>query len=262
MSLESYYKDHWVDIDAQRLDRYEQMFQWRDAQERLLAPADVQPGHVAVDYGCGPGFVTLELLRRVGPRGHVHAFDVNAEFLRRTASRAANEGFDAQLTTHLLTDAEIPLPAGAVHRVIAKNVMVYVDDPLATFRDFRRITQVDGLVHAIDSDFWMSVVDPVKPLAWRALMDAAGPAFRTPTIGRQLYRLAAESGFRDVKAEVVSRPDTEGRMLHFITNMAGYARLGGASEALIEEVLTTAREAVNSGTFFALNPQFMVTARV
>ena len=52
-------------------------------------------------------------------------------------------------------------------------------------------------------------------------------------------------------------------MLSFIKNTAGYAREGGKyDEEVVERVVDVASRAVEDGTFFALNPQFLVTATV
>ena len=50
------YKDHWINIDRDRLDRYERMFQWNPASSALYEPADIRPGHIVADFGCGPGY--------------------------------------------------------------------------------------------------------------------------------------------------------------------------------------------------------------
>ena len=80
MDRDSYYKDHWIEIEEDRLDRYEQMFQWSPAFETLLAPADIQENQIVGDLGCGPGFLSCQLLQKVAPSGRVHAFDVNEDF--------------------------------------------------------------------------------------------------------------------------------------------------------------------------------------
>ena len=79
---DSYYKDHWLDIEPDRLDRYEAMFKWSLTAERVLAPADVGPGQTIADFGCGPGYAAVELAKRVGAGGHVHALDINARICR------------------------------------------------------------------------------------------------------------------------------------------------------------------------------------
>ena len=87
MPQETYYKDHWVEIEPDRLDRYEAQYAWGARGNRLIDGADIRVGHVVADYGCGPGFLSVELARRVGPGGQVLAFDVNADFVARiTAS--------------------------------------------------------------------------------------------------------------------------------------------------------------------------------
>ena len=263
MGLESYYKDHWVEIEEDRLDRYEQMFQWSPAFERLLAPADIKPSQIVGDLGCGPGFLSCELLRKVAPNGRVHSFDVNKDFIERTHAKAKAVGLGDRLELHHLTSETLPIADASLDRIIAKNVMVYVDDPAHTFKEFRRILKPGGKAHAIDSDFAMVAIDPVPPSDWRALLDAAAHAFRTPNIGRKLYGLAKAAGFSSVDAQIMATPDTKGRLLNFAKNIAGYAREASTlDEQSINSILDTAEAALEDGRYFAVNPQFVVTATV
>ena len=263
MSLETYYKDHWVEIEPDRLDRYEDQFVWGERGNRLLEPAEIEARQSVADYGCGPGYVSMELARRVGPDGHVHSFDINADFVTRTREKLTAEGLDGRVTvTHLERDM-LPLEDDVLDRLVIKNVMVYVDDPLASFKEFRRVVKPGGKVHAVDSDFYMTAFDPVSPEDWRVVLDSALHAFRTPAIGRKMYGLALQAGYSDVSVQVIARPETTGRMFNFIQNMAGYAREGGMhDEATVQRVVDIAAKAVKEGTFFSLNPQFLVTATV
>lgn len=263
MSLDSYYKDHWVEIEADRLDRYEDQFVWGARGDRLLAPAQIASGHTVADYGCGPGFVSVELAKRVGETGHVHSFDINADFVARTREKVAANGFADRVTVTHLTDDMLPLADDTLDRLVIKNVMVYVDDPLASFKEFRRVVKPGGKVHAVDSDFYMTAFDPVSPEDWRIVLDSALHAFRTPAIGRKMYGLALAAGFSSVDVQVMATPETTGRMFNFIQNMAGYAREGGQhDEETVQRVVEIASKAVKEGTFFSVNPQFLVTATV
>src|SRR5512145_1529759 len=103
MGEATYYRDHWVTVEPERLDAYEEMFRWRPQLEPLLAPARLGPGLTVVDYGCGPGHLAVELARRVGPEGRVLALDLNAEFRQRTAERAAAEGLAERVTVLAVT---------------------------------------------------------------------------------------------------------------------------------------------------------------
>ena len=263
MPLDTYYKDHWVEIEPDRLDRYEDQFVWGPGRDKLLEPAAIEAGHIVADYGCGLGYVSVELAKRVGETGNVLAFDINADFVARTRDRlAANDLAERATVTHLTGDM-LPLEDDTLDRLVIKNVMVYVDDPLASFREFRRVVKPGGKVHAIDSDFYMTAFDPVSPEDWRIVLDSALHAFRTPEIGRKMHGLALKAGYGDVAVQVIAKPETTSRMLNFIMNMAGYAREGGMQdEETVQRVVDIATQAVDDGTFFSLNPQFLVTATV
>jgi len=144
--------EHWINIDPERLARYETMHQWSTAAEDFYAPADIRTGHFVVDFGCGPGHSAVEFARRVGPTGRVLALDINAEFIKRTQKRAEVAGFADRITAQLLTTERLPLADDAVDRVTARNTIIYVRDPASTFEEFRRTLKPGGIAHVIESD--------------------------------------------------------------------------------------------------------------
>lgn len=106
------------------------------------------------------------------------------------------------------------------------------------------------------------VVEPLPAADWAAVVDGASHACRTPKIGRKLYCLFLQAGFTDVTVELITRPDTDGRLLGMVKNMTAYARAGGTlSEAILAKVETSIDQAVAEETYLALAPQFVVTAR-
>lgn len=262
-SKDTYYRDHWVNIAPEKLARYETMFQWSSAYEALLGLVDIEPGQTVADFGCGPGAMLVEMARRVGPGGHVHGLDVNADFVESARKKAAGEGFSGRITLHHLTGTSLPLEAGTLELILAKNVMVYVDDAAGMFREFRRVVRKGGRVLAIDSDFATTIMEPVPLEQWRAFLAGASHAFRNPLIGRQMYGIAREAGFSHVELQVRAAPDTEGRLANMVRNFAGDARVAGIlPEAEIQAVEDIVEKAVGDGTFLAINPQFIVTAIV
>ena len=132
-----------------------------------------------------------------------------------------------------------------------------------THSEFRRVLKPSGKAHAFDSDFAMLAIDPVPPSDWRALLDAAAHAFRTPNIGRKLYGLAKAAGFSSVDAQIMSTPETKGRLLNFAKNIAGYAcEASTLDEQSINSILDTAEAALEDGRYLAVNPQFVVSIAV
>jgi ubiquinone/menaquinone biosynthesis C-methylase UbiE len=260
MNHETYYKDHWVEIDPERLEAYEQMFEWRPQNAPLLEPAQLAPGHIVVDYGCGPGGLAVELARRVAPTGRVHGVDLNAQFLERAAARAKREGVESFVTWHRCDGDKLPLDSRLADRLVCKNVMEYVPDVAATLAEFRRVLKPGGLAHVIDSDWGLFAVEPLGAERMAELFAAAAPAYRTPHIGRKLHGALRAAGFSDVKIQILASADTKGRMSPIVFNMLGYARASGRLPAATLERLTRdLKQSLADGTFLLILPQFLVT---
>jgi SAM-dependent methyltransferase len=260
VSSDTYYKDHWLEIEPDRLEGYELMFEWRPQNAPLLEPARLAPGQVVVDYGCGPGGLAVELARRVAPTGHVHGVDLNAAFLERAAARAKREGVESLLTWHRCDGDKLPLDSKLADRVVCKNVMEYVPDVAATLSEFRRVLKPGGLAHVIDSDWGLFAVEPLGPERMAELFAAAAPAYRTPHIGRKLFGALRAAGFKDVKIQILASADTKGRMAPIVFNMLGYARASGRlSAATLESLTRDLKQSLADDTFVLILPQFLVT---
>ena len=254
------FQDHWLQIEPDRLERYETMFRWNPASEPFYQAARIGEGLSIADFGCGPGHAAIEFAKRVGPAGHVHALDINEEFVRRARARAVDSGLGDRITVHLLRDERLPLPDASLDRIVARNTIIYVPDPVATFTEFRRALRPGGLAHAIEGDWRLTAVEPVPTAEWRALIEAASWAWPRPEIGRQLHGIARRAGFPQVAMQVLTNPDSEGRLHGMIETVAGHAKQGGMDAARVDAILAAIRRATTEGTYLAIAPQFVVTA--
>ncbi len=260
MNEETYYKDHWVEIEPERIEAYEQMFEWRPQSAPLLEPAALAPGQTVIDYGCGPGGLSVELARRVAPNGRVHGVDLNKLFLERARARAKRDGVEAGIDWHHTDGDRIPLDARLADRLVCKNVMEYVPDVAATLAEFRRVLKPGGLAHVIDSDWGLLVVEPLGAERIAELFEAAKPAYKTPHIGRKLWGAMRAAGFSDVKVKILASADTKGLMAPIVFNMLGYARDSGRlSQATRDALVADLKKSLADGTFLLILPQFLVT---
>jgi ubiquinone/menaquinone biosynthesis C-methylase UbiE len=257
------FQDHWVNIEPERMERYETMYQWNPATEAFYAPAKVGPGLTVGDFGCGPGHAAIEFAKRVGPAGHVHAFDINVEFIERTSARATENDLGSRVTVHLMDTARLPVDDASLDRILARNTIIYVNDPVETLTEFRRALRPGGIAHVIEGDWRLTAIEPVPTEDWQAIIEAASWAWPRPEIGRQLYGFARQAGFEEVSVQVMTSPDTSGRLNGMIRTVTGYAKEKGTiSNDRVDSVLRIIEKAQSEGTYLAISPQFIVTANV
>lgn len=261
MSETPFYKDHWVHIDDERLERYQKMFGWNQASNVLYNLADIRKGHAVADFGCGPGHTAVEIARWTGPSGHVHALDINQNFINQCRQNALDAGLSEQITPHLSDGSRLPFDHASLDRITARNTLIYVDEPLETVGEFYRVLRDGGKVHAIEGDWHMMVAEPIPLETWTTLTHAATHACRTPDIGRKLPGLLAAAGFKNIELELITRPDLDGRLLPMVQNMASYARDSGLMDAKsIDDALLMLEEALAENSYLVLAPQFVIAA--
>lgn len=257
-----FYKDHWVSIDRDRLAQYRDGFAWSPEAAPLYEPACIEAGQTVADFGCGPGHTAVEMARWVGPSGHVHAFDINEDFLTMVGEHGEAAGVADRMTTHKTDGRSLSLADGSLDRISARNAIMYVDDPLETLMEFRRVLRPNSLMHAIEGDWRMMVAEPVDPPLWSAFVEAAGHACKTVDMGRKLYDLAGRAGFADRSIRIVARPDTSGTLLPMVRNMGKYAKVSGRmAVAEVERVVATMETALADSRYLVVSPQFVVTGR-
>lgn len=257
---DTYYREHWERIDPEHIPIYEELFRWRPNMEPMITGAQIAPGLRVIDYGCGPGFLAIELAKRVGPSGRVVGCDLNEEFLLRARARAESEGVAERVDWHHIVDGRIPAEDASVDRVICKNVLEYVPDLHATLLEFRRVLKPGGLAHAIDSDWGALIIEPLGPERVARLLTAAQPAYKEPLAGRKLYGAMRQAGFGEVKLEVLARPDTRGLLFPIVMSLVMYAQeFGRLAPDEADMITSDCQAAINDGTYMLFLPQFLVT---
>jgi ubiquinone/menaquinone biosynthesis C-methylase UbiE len=259
MNIDTFYTDHWSDIEDERVARYEKMFQWRPEQAALLAPAKISEGHRVLDFGCGPGFLTGALADRVGSNGEARGVDINARFVRDANARAQADGI-TNLSYHHLNGPSLPFEAASFDVAVAKNVLEYVPDVASSLAEISRVLKPGGRLHAVDSDWGFIVVEPWAKAEVDEFFAAAGPAFKEPLIGRKLAGLFSGVGLDDIQVTLQPMVDRTGAAKAVLLNMAHYI---GTFATLDAEVVTarmaSVDAAIEDGSYLFCLPQFLVT---
>jgi 2-polyprenyl-3-methyl-5-hydroxy-6-metoxy-1,4-benzoquinol methylase len=135
----------------------------REEDCRLLLEAlAIKKGQKICDLGCGNGFYTLELARRVGPEGIVYAVDIQPEMLRMLARRAAEEGLE-NIRPILGTFIDPRLPKGEVDLVLCIDVYHEFSHPEQMLARIRESLAANGRLVLAEFRGEDPAV-PIKPL--------------------------------------------------------------------------------------------------
>jgi SAM-dependent methyltransferase len=122
----------------------------------------VHAGQSVLDVGCGPGALTAELVRRLGPDA-VAAVDPSEPFV--AAARARHPGVDVRRSAA----EDLPYPDRTFDATLAQLVVPVMTDPVAGLAEMARVTRPDGVVAAC---VWDLAGDraPIS-VFWRAARD-------------------------------------------------------------------------------------------
>jgi SAM-dependent methyltransferase len=161
--------------------------------------AGVKPKSTALDVGCGPGALTDELVRILGPKS-VHAIDPSPEFVEAVRNR--HPGTEVQVSA-----AEaMPYPARRFDVTLAQLVVHFMSDPVCGLAEMKRVTRSGGSIAACVWDFTRDQT----PLTvfWNAAL-ALNPEIETEVSmpgAREddLRNLFAAAGIQDVTADTIA----------------------------------------------------------
>ncbi len=223
------------------------------AQRRiLLETLAARTGECALDIGCGPGFVSEELARAVGPGGAVHAMDNSESSVEMTRQRCAGFG---NVQCQIADATQLPYPDNFFDLAVSTQVYEFVRDIRTALSELHRVLRPGGRAAIIDTDWHTILWHSADPARMARILRAWDEHLAHAELPRTLGPLLRGAGFSVRECKAVSYLDTEFKPEGYSYNMTktirGFVRdRQGITKQEAEAWADEQRELAQAGAYF------------
>jgi SAM-dependent methyltransferase len=167
--------------------------------ELLHADTRYPAGRLVLEAGCGVGAQTV-ILAANSPQAAFTSIDISGESLAEAQHQVQAAGF-SNVTFERASIFDLPFGPACFDHVFVCFVLEHLPDPAGTLEALRRVLKPGGSITVIEGDHGSAYFHPDSVHARRAiqcLVDLQRQAGGDSLIGRQLYPLLVQAGYRDV----------------------------------------------------------------
>ena len=205
----------------------------------FLAFLGLRGSESVLEVGSGLGLLAAEVAEAI-PRGRVVGVEYSAAQLARAPAGIANLTF-RQGDAH-----QLEFDPGTFDVVYCRYLLEHVANPVQVLREVRRVLKPGGRLYVQENDISLVRNDPPTPAfdrVWEAFAELQSRLGGDALIGRRLFRLGREAGFRnDLTLSVAPEVYWHGHPVFapWLENLVGNIRSGQAK--LVEMGLSTEAE--------------------
>lgn len=159
------------------------------------------PGQRVLDFGCGPGTISVGLAQAVDP-GEVHGIDIEASQIDLARS-AAQAGGHANATFHVGDVTDLPFDDNSFDVAHCHAVLMHVPDTQATLAEVKRVLKPGGIIASRESSISSSFLHPGDQdtqAAWDTFARLLAGNGGHPEMGRELKTHLMAAGFCNIQA--------------------------------------------------------------
>lgn len=203
------------------------------AQEIIERARPIGPSDRVLDLGCGTGIVARSIRERLGGGARISGADANAEMIAMAKSLAP------EIDWHEANAMKLPFDDASFELVVCQQMLQFVPEPAVALREIRRVLVPGGrfVLATWRARHEQPLYDVLGQIAERHLGRANEKRFLLGD-DAALRALLAETGFSDVRIDVVTRTDHFQDFPYRGSALAANFDLSALSEAELEARLS------------------------
>ena len=170
-----------------------------EANAAYLLP-HLKPGLRILDFGCGPGMITVGLAKAVEP-GELHGVDMEQSQVDIARSVAAVGGHD-NATFHVGDVTALDFEDDFFDVAHCHNVLMHIPDTAGTLAEVKRVLKPGGIIACREMITASSFTEPdfgVIRKAWDMFEDLIAADDGHPQMGRELKSRLSNAGYTDIR---------------------------------------------------------------
>lgn len=160
----------------------------------------IEPGMRLLDFGCGPGTISIDLAAAVYPGGSVVGIDLSDSVIEQAATRAREIGA-TNITFEVNSVFDTGYESESFDVAYAHQVLQHLDSPVRALMEIKRLLKPGGLVAVREVDWGTMAVWPgdTRIEEFRRLYaEVAAHNGGEPNAGRCVKSWLGEAGFSQV----------------------------------------------------------------
>ena len=169
-----------------------------DSHAAHLLPL-LQPGMRVLDFGCGPGNISVGLASAVNP-GELHGIDMEESQIDLARSAARAGGHD-NASFHLGDVTELPFEDNSFDVAHCHAVLMHVPDTERVLSEVRRVLRPGGMICSREVIVESSFLEPSSEhtlAAWATFTGLVTANGGHPQMGKELKGRFLAAGFTDI----------------------------------------------------------------
>ncbi len=175
---------------------------WKDQTNFAIEKSRVLEGEKIIDLGCGPGYISYDLLELIGEKGKIFCMD-NSDLFVQFIKEQKNNNIEP-----IKLDIRNELPDyshlyGTIDKVFCRWVLMFIGDVEKIIEEVYKMLKPGGKFASIEYFNFRQIAmfpksevfDKVYDSVWRLITQKGG----NPDIGNEVYKIMQTKGFKSIK---------------------------------------------------------------